>query len=205
MQKSRTDRFKSLNPPGRSDTQYPSVQYSPAFTFLFIAYIIVSIVGVICLLTAIYPYFNLPHYFKNSENKTEHPDRPTSFLSGPQIAKCPGRIWANAYVAGQKLKLDYVKNYIFESYLVAEKVARKYSRLRIATAAIYLAFIFLIALLVWVKFLPREPGNHAKMKTATQPYQLFVALDADNIRNSRSRYPLCNIIFLYQILGISRK
>jgi putative hydrolase of the HAD superfamily len=156
------------------------------FNYAFFAYEVVNVVGVFLLLSAIYPWFNIPRYWKRRA-KASGP--PASMLFGPQIAKASPEAWVDAFKETSSIKTRYLKDYIHETYLIAEKIKRKYRGLR--WALIFVVVANLLLLPSWLVYC-----WHLNMKSATRhkrtaldrqthmsnlsDYSCFVVLDADN-------------------------
>ncbi len=80
-------------------------------------------IGAVTVLYAIMPRFAIPADWSKEKRR----DWPASFLFAVEILKVPYDKWVTAYTqtAAENLRFEYVRNSIFETYLVAQKVAVK--------------------------------------------------------------------------------
>jgi Family of unknown function (DUF5706) len=130
------------------------------FNYVFFAYEVVNAIGVFVLLSAIYPWFNIPKYWRR---RAEASGPPSSMLFGPQIAKASPQAWADAFKDTTFVKTRYFKDYIHESYLIAGKIKRKYTRLRCALIFVVVANLLLLP--IWLVYClyhcsaPRHRGS----------------------------------------------
>src|SRR5207248_4839444 len=115
------------------------------FSSGFFVYAVFDVIGVFLLVRAISPWFHIPTHFRKQKNRPEGP--PKSMVFGPAIAEASPEDWANAFKKDSTpLKIEYLKNYIHETYLVAEKVLRKYRRLSWAVCFVSVANALLLPL-----------------------------------------------------------
>ena len=109
---------------------------------VFAVHAVLLVVGVVVALLAVRPRFNVPKEWSGGG--------PKSFLFFEKIAETTPGNWADAFVnhdAAETLKLEYAKNNIFETYLIAQKIGWKVSKLKVAVR-LYIASV--IALAVWI-------------------------------------------------------
>lgn len=108
-------------------------------------YLFVLSIGVSIVLYAIMPRFKIPQDW----NTVQRSDAPRSYLFAMEILKVPEEKWAKAYIDSNvaALKLEYVKNSILETYLVAQKVAIK---LRWLKRGVKILFASTILLAFWL-------------------------------------------------------
>ena len=158
------------------------------FNYAFFVYEVVNVLGVFLLLSAIYPWFNIPRYWKR---RSKAPGPPTSMLFGPQIAKASPEAWVDAFKEATSIKTRYLKDYVHETYLIAEKIKRKYRLLRWALIFVVVANLLLLPswlVYCWhlnMKSVTRSRTAAAAVETPTaasdfSDYSCFVVLDADN-------------------------
>jgi putative hydrolase of the HAD superfamily len=158
------------------------------FNYAFFVYEVVNVIGVFLLLSAIYPWFNIPRYWKR---RAKAPGPPASMLFGPQIAKASPEAWVEAFKTPGSLKTRYLKDYIHETYLIAEKIKRKYTLLRCALIFVLPANLLLLPIwLVYCLYLNMKSVTRSPTTTAIvempaaasdfSDYTCFVVLDADN-------------------------
>ena len=160
------------------------------FSCGFFVYAVFDAIGVFLLVRAISPWFHIPPHFRRQKNQPEGP--PKSMVFGPAIAEASPEDWANAFKKDSTLlKIEYVKNYIHETYLVAEKVLRKYRRLSWAVCFVSVANALLLPL--WLgyclylnmKMVMRKPRTCTSAEVMqfvpdSSNYSCFIVLDADN-------------------------
>jgi hypothetical protein len=93
---------------------------------IFFVYVVVLILGVISVLYAVMPRFNIPNDWKNKSGT------PASLLFFEKIIEVTPAAWAEAFSArpADVVKRDYLNNSVLESYLIAEKIRTKLSRLQ---------------------------------------------------------------------------
>lgn len=121
-------RFTSSYPLPRWNDGPICVSILPALTyFLFFVYVVVVAVSAFAIFGAIKPTFNEPAQWRNP---SEGPPKSMNFYA--RILDANPRVWGQTFVdltaqsaSGSALKARYAKDYIFESYLIAEKVAQK--------------------------------------------------------------------------------
>lgn len=87
----------------------------------FFLYILLLSLGAICVVYAVQPRFNVPSDWGKGSGPLG------SFLFFKQIIQVTPKTWTQAFSGqtGADLKNEYVKNAIFETYLIAEKVRDK--------------------------------------------------------------------------------
>lgn len=102
------------------------VLYHGVFGF----YCVLTVAGAFLVITAVRPKFNIPKGWGDpGENdlagvKRQH--SPPSFLFFEKVLAVRPEDWAKAFQGPlQDLKLTYIKNYVHESYLVADKIRQK--------------------------------------------------------------------------------
>jgi putative hydrolase of the HAD superfamily len=163
------------------------------FNSAFLAYAAVNGIGVFLLVRAIYPWFNIPAYWFKKKKSSSGP--PKSMLFGPLIAAAGPEAWADSFKEEPtKLEITYFKNYVHETYLIAEKILRKYKRLRNALCFVVIGNALLLP--IWLGYSvylnmkrgmhtgtpPPEVQNTEEVETVADAgeYTCFVVLDADN-------------------------
>jgi putative hydrolase of the HAD superfamily len=159
------------------------------FNGLFLGYAGINGIGVVLLVRAIYPWFNIPSYWRKKKERSS--GRPKSMIFGPLIAAVTPEAWADAFKEqpASDLEVCYLKNYIHESYLIAEKILRKYKRLR--NALWFVAIGNALLLPIWVGYtvyLNMQRGTQAgtpmqevqDAASDTSEYTCFIVIDADN-------------------------
>jgi hypothetical protein len=118
----------------------------PALTYaLFGAYAVVVAVSAFVIFGAIKPTFNEPGQWKG---RTDGPPKSMNFYA--RILDANPQVWGQTFVeltgdtnnGPDNLKAQYAKDYIFETYLVAEKVAHKLKK--VAPAVRWLQFSMLV-------------------------------------------------------------
>lgn len=115
-----------------------------AVYFLFGFYFLLLTAGAVLTLWAVQPRFRLPGVWKHTKTT------PASFLFFAKILEVSGKNWANAFTgaSADQLELQYVKNSILETYLIAQKIPKK---LRPLTAGVR---FFIASTLVLIVLLP---------------------------------------------------
>jgi hypothetical protein len=112
-----------------------------------------TVAGAIFVIKAVRPRFNIPEGWAGSQRADPaaypQPELPPSFLFFEMILKVSPAAWARAFTmtAADDLKIHYLKNYIHESYLVADKIRAKLKPLQRGT---WLLQVGVILLAVWV-------------------------------------------------------
>jgi hypothetical protein len=112
---------------------------------LFYVYAFLVVVGAAAIIYAIRPKFNVPNRWDaGTSNKL-----PKSFLFFEKILEPNQAQWAEAFTGHtlNQLKLAYIKNAIFETWVVAEKIDYKVRLLKRGVAAL---FISNVVLAVWI-------------------------------------------------------
>jgi|HubBroStandDraft_4_1064222.scaffolds.fasta_scaffold215136_1 hypothetical protein len=124
------------------------------FNLLFFTYGTLVAAGAFCVISGIFPRFNIPADWLRFGTRKTNPavnarqsGLPESFLFGPQIVKSSPVDWAKAFVDHDPdtLKSAYVKDHIHETYLVAENIPYKLGWLWIGMRAIQIANLILVA------------------------------------------------------------
>lgn len=112
----------------------------------FLLYALLLLAGVYLVLTAIQPRFNIPRGW--SENSTAS-GRPKSYMFFEHIVSAGPRGWVLGFrnLSPSELQLEYVKNSILESFLVAQKIGTKLRPLKLGVQCLRLSLLCLFA---WV-------------------------------------------------------
>jgi hypothetical protein len=115
----------------------------------FFCYAAADVVGVFLLLSAIYPWFNIPDYWRTKSGHAA--GQPKSMIFGPLIAEASPAEWAKAFTEkSADLKGNFLKNYILETHLIAQKIVLKYKGLRCARWFVVIANLLLLPL--WLAY-----------------------------------------------------
>lgn len=141
----------------------------PLFVFyaLFAAYLIITGLGALVSFYAMQTRFS---WSEQQENRT-----PSSFLFFRGIASTSPEAWANAFLESnsKSLAIEYYKNYILESYLVATKIKEKLKYLqpgqRLLQIAIRFLIFWFISLFLVLALVPKGAAQSASMKVAQVP------------------------------------
>lgn len=158
--------------PGFGVTGSALVQLLPAFTYIvFFAYVILVTWSVYRVLGAVRPKFNSPATWRG-DAKT---GLPGSMLFYEKILDVRPSDWGRAFqnltgADAATLKEYYAKNYITETYLVAEKVAHKLEVLEPGVNALRAAMILLIAFFgLYALTIVMKTSLHVANATAAPP------------------------------------
>jgi hypothetical protein len=110
---------------------------------VFYLYILCLALGAICVVYAVKPRFNVPTDWGKETGK------PSSFLFFRQIILLEPAAWAKAFSSRTSFELqtEYIRNSIFESYLIAEKVRNKLAYLEPGMSLLWTSTRIL---LVWI-------------------------------------------------------
>ena len=140
-------RFSSTYALPRWDTIASDCTYIlPALTYtLFGAYTVIVAGSAFVIFGAIKPTFNEPAQWKG---RSDSPPKSMNFYA--RILDANPQVWGQTFVTltgdsadgPDNLKAQYAKDYIFEAYLVAEKVAHKLKK--VAPAVRWLQFSMLV-------------------------------------------------------------
>lgn len=139
-------RFSATFPlPRMHELANDSAYFWPLLTYsLFTAYAVLVAVSAYVVFGAIKPTFNEPKQWKA---RSDGPPKSMNFYA--RILDANPQVWAQTFVGltGGKggpdaLQAQYAKDYIFESYLVAEKVAHKLKK--VAPAVRWLQWSMLV-------------------------------------------------------------
>jgi hypothetical protein len=128
---------------------------------LFGLYFLLVTIGAAFTVFAVRPTFRVPRVWEHTK-KT-----PASFLFFQEILKVSGKDWGRAFTQNtpEKLKKEYVKNSILESYLIAQKIPKKLRPLRKGIVCFFASTLVLIVLLpfcaVTVAYLDVPAANPA--------------------------------------------
>jgi hypothetical protein len=136
--------------------------------FLFACFAFLAICGALIVFHATRTQFRYPG------TEAGNTERANSFLFYKSIIEVTPEAWARSFVAGASgeriapdLQLQYLRNYIVESYLIAAKVAEKLRYLEpaqiILSASIRILLVWLIVLATTITFVP------ARNQTSTGP------------------------------------
>lgn len=133
------------------DLQKPDIFGLDLGLFAFSLYMFFIILGVVLYLTALGPSLNVRSWLRGNS------DNITSLLFFDAIARVKEEKWSNYWLnqESENLQNEMAKNLIHESYLIAEKVKIKYSRMAIGSFFFKIAIAFLIPLIV--SLFPSEP------------------------------------------------
>jgi hypothetical protein len=93
---------------------------------VFFFYVLLLIAGVIFVLYAVMPRFNIPTDWKHKSGI------PASFLFFEKMIEVTPTAWADAFSKRppDTVKSDYIKNSVLESFLIAEKIRIKLGKLQ---------------------------------------------------------------------------
>lgn len=110
---------------------------------LFGLYFLLLTVGALMTLWAVQPRFRIPKVWGHTKRM------PASFLFFEKILEVSGKNWANAFTgtSSEQLELEYLKNSILETYLIAQKIPKKLRPLTVGVRLFIASTIVLILLL----------------------------------------------------------
>jgi hypothetical protein len=110
---------------------------------LFAVYFLLLTIGAALTLWAVRPRFRIPGVWKHTKKD------PASFLFFQEILKVSGKDWASAFTQSsrEKLQLEYAKNSILETYLIAQKIPQKLRPLNKGVLLFFASTVVLIFLL----------------------------------------------------------
>lgn len=155
-------RFAALYPwPGSFNNA--AAWYLPTFAYvLFFLYLISAAIGLAVVVNAIRPQFNIPKTWTAGRQGS----RPKSMLFFEKMLDVSAADWGETFQdlsAKGVLKETYAKNYIYETRLIAQKVATKLNLLQNGTrfilcAVVALPIFFVICLLTMV-LVPSASGH----------------------------------------------
>lgn len=147
------NRFASSYPlPRWEELASDCANFWPALTYLFFGiYSLVVAVSAFIIFGAIKPTFNEPAQWKAPSE-----GRPKSMNFYARILDSNPRVWGETFVdltaksnaSGNALRARYAKDYIFESYLVAEKVALKLQKVAPAVRWLQRSMLLLAAFIL---------------------------------------------------------
>lgn len=166
---------------------------------LFGLYLLCVAFGALVSFHATQTRFVWPKGKSDEANKTDV----TSYLFFQSIIRTQPGTWARSFIrsttedsAGDNLSVEYYKNYVAESYLIAAKIGEKVRYLepaqRLLQWAIRLLILWLLALAVTVAIAPTshdvETGTQsaATMHGANAPYNMASCLDNNQGGKSQS-------------------
>ena len=127
---------------------------------LFAIYFVLLTLGAAFTLYAVRPQFRIPSTWERT--KTE----PGSFLFFKEILNVSGKNWGRSFTAtdSKKLKAEYAKNSVLETYLIAQKIPKKLRPLKKGIWLFFASTTVLIVLLplcavtvVYVDVPPQNP------------------------------------------------
>lgn len=124
---------------------------------LFGVYFVLLALGTALTLWAVRPRFRIPAIWKSPK------PTPASMLFFEEILKVSGRNWASAFTttSPEKLELEYTKNSILETYLIAQKIPKKLQPLTKA------GWLFFASTLVLIILLPLCAATVVCLETAS--------------------------------------
>ena len=133
-----------------------------ALYVLFGLYGIALLIGVLLVLIAVKPSFNVPEAWKQGS--------PRSFLFYKKILETKPEDWGKAFSerSSDDLRLEYAKNAIVETYLIAQKIPKKLSPLKTGVWFFFASTVILVLVLVFMGVL-----------FATIPAQAHSSLDGN--------------------------
>jgi hypothetical protein len=107
---------------------------------LFLLYFLILAIGAVLVMLAIKPSFRVPKTWGGA---------PGSLLFYAMIVKASGKEWATAYTGRSGVEVDrqYLKDAIFETYLIAQKIRIKLKKLKWGIWLFIVSTILLIGLL----------------------------------------------------------
>jgi hypothetical protein len=123
------------------------------YHLVFGIYCLMTILGALLVINSVRPRFNVPKGWeasqKSNKAKVESFKIPSSFLFFEKILAVKPREWASAFTKQtiSDIQTQYIKNYIHESYLVADKIRIKLKTLQ---AGMWLLQIAVLALAFWI-------------------------------------------------------
>ncbi len=113
------------------------------YHIVFGIYCLLTIVGAFLVIKAVRPKFYVPKGWSRGTSST-----PPSFLFFEKILEVSPKDWAHAFnINKQELKIQYIKDFIQESYLVAEKIRAK---LKYLQPGVRLLQIAVLVLAIWI-------------------------------------------------------
>jgi hypothetical protein len=132
-----------------------SNSYLVASVYLsFFLYVFTLALGAIFVVYAVKPRFNVP------ADWGKETDAPGSFLFFKQIIRSTPEVWAQAFTSRNaiQLQLEYARNSILETYLIAVKVRDKLAYLepgiRLLWRSTQILFVWLVVYVIAVIFVP---------------------------------------------------
>ena len=131
---------------------------------LFVLYFVLLGIGAALVVWAVKPRFNIP--------STWHADKnPASLLFYEKIAEVSGKQWASAFAqhSANEVQQEYLKNAIYETYLIAGKIATKLRLLQPGIGFFFASIVVLVILLpLSVGVVARVEGIPIEKTTALQ-------------------------------------
>lgn len=148
------------------------------FHIVFAIYCLFTIFGAFLVIKAVRPRFMIPDSWSNEQNGGQStpgqvgklPTIP-SFLFFEKILDTKPSDWARAFTKNNanNLKIQYIKNYIHESYLVADKIRTKMKSLK---PGVFFLQISVVVLFIWIcvcawNFYNKPPNEASTVHTGT--------------------------------------